>query len=68
MSEEKALEILCDFYLYCRKCKKQNQRKIYLEDAGKHFLRIAETAKFLAREGENKAGIQTLDSDFLSQL
>jgi hypothetical protein len=46
------------FYLQCPKCGAANFRKIYLEDAGKHFLGFPTTIQLLAKNPEEcKAGI-----------
>lgn len=46
------------FYLRCPKCRNEGQRKIYLEDRGKHFLQISTQTKLLAKSPkEAKPGL-----------
>ena len=40
------------FYLRCPKCKMEGQRKIYLEDSGKHFLQFPVKTEYLAKTPE----------------
>jgi hypothetical protein len=53
------------FYLHCPKCGKEDSRKIYLEDSGKHCMGIPSKMEPLAKTvDEAIEGIQTRELTF----